>query len=256
VSLSSIERLFSCRVSLALALGLALLVPACGQRESLEDARARAMETVLLSQLADLRKLVAKAESGELVTEDRIAIGITEETSTSLLQASLPQEKVIGDRVRVRIDTAKAFFNGNSAVLAFRATARTVRASAEAHLELGGRLADFRIEKGRLTSRIELVHFKVLDSSLGDMASDVLENIIGGNLDKLSPLLPGLEIPVQLEESIPIAGLREGVVTVKPGTLPLKMALAEVIPVNQRLWILLEVKAGPWIKEAPAQRSD
>jgi hypothetical protein len=86
----------------------------------------------------------------------------------------------------------------------------------------------------------------VLDSSLGDMGSDVLESIVGGNLDSLSGLLPGLEIPVTLEESIPIAGLNAGVVQVKGGSLPLKVSLAEVIPIKERLWILLDVSAGPW----------
>ena len=69
---------------------------------------------------------------------------------------------------------------------------------------------------------------------------------MGGNLDSLSGLLPGLEIPVTLEESIPIAGLNAGVVQVKGGSLPLKVSLAEVIPIKERLWILLDVSAGPW----------
>jgi hypothetical protein len=86
----------------------------------------------------------------------------------------------------------------------------------------------------------------VIDSSLGDMASDTLEALVRDNLDGLAQMLPPLQLPVALEQSIAIDGLKEGVVTVAAGTLPLEMSLAEVIPVSERLWLLLDVKAGPW----------
>jgi hypothetical protein len=237
---------------LALAIGAGFLAAACQPRESLEVTRARAQEAILLTQIADLKGLNARADAGDVVTEGRIAIGIAEETSAALLQISLPQEKVLGDRVLVRIESAQAFFRGNNAVLLFQATAHMVGGTAQARLEMAGRLKDFSIDAGRLVSGIEIVHFKVLDSSLGELGTEVLEGLIRDNLSSLSGVLPGLEIPVKLEESIPIAGLSEGVVTVKPGALPLRMTLSEVLPVNQRLWVLIEVKAGPWQKLEPA----
>jgi len=244
------------RVGLAAALAASLLAAGCVPRESLEDARARATESVAQAEIADLHKLIAKAEAGQLSTESRVAIGIAESVSKELLEASLPQEKMIGDRLIVRLETAQPFFRGNNAILVCRASARTARSSAAAHLELGGRLTNFRIDQGKLVSGVEIVHFKVLDSSLGDMGSDVLESIVGGNLDSLSGLLPGLEIPVTLEESIPIAGLNAGVVQVKGGSLPLKVSLAEVIPIKERLWILLDVSAGPWTANALAEKPE
>jgi len=244
------------RTGLAAALAAACLAAGCAPRESLEDARARAAESVALAEIADLHKLITKAEAGQLSTESRVAIGIAESVSKELLEASLPQEKMIGDRLIVRLETAQPFFRGNNAILVCRASARTPRSSAAAHLELGGRLTNFRIDQGKLVSGVEIVHFKVLDSSLGDMGSDVLESIVGGNLDSLSGLLPGLEIPVTLEESIPIAGLNAGVVQVKGGSLPLKVSLAEVIPIKERLWILLDVSAGPWSASALAEKPE
>ena len=240
---------------LALAIGAASLGAACQPREPLEATRARANEAVLLSQIADLQKLTARADAGEVVTEGRIAIGIAEETSKALLQISLPQEKILGDKVLVRIESAQAFFRGNNAVLLFQATAHLVGGTAQARMEMAGRLKDFSIEKGRLVSGIEIVHFTVLDSSLGEMGTEVLESLVSDNLSALSAVLPGLEVPVKLEESIPINGLSEGVVTVKPGALPLQMTLSEVLPVNQRLWVLVDVKAGPWQKrETPPEK--
>ena len=51
---------------------------------------------------------------------------------------------------------------------------------------------------------------------------------------------------MQIEQSIKIGGLTEGAVVAKPGSLPLEIAVSQVLPVNQRLWVLLNAKAGPW----------
>jgi hypothetical protein len=231
---------------LTLATSLALLALACQRREPVEVTRDRAAEKFLVAQIADLEKLVARAESGQLVTQDRIAIGLAENTAKQLLDASLPREQKIGDRVVVRIESATPIFRGNAAGLVFQASARGRRSGLTARLELAGRLVNFRIEQGRLLANIGLEHFKVLETSLPDIAADVLDGLVRDNLPALGRLIPGIELPVHLEQSIRIGGLREGVVVAKPGTLPLQMTLAEVLPVNERLWILLDVKAGPW----------
>ena len=62
--------------------------------------------------------------------------------------------------------------------------------------------------------------------------------------------IPPLEVPVHIEQSIRIGGLTEGAVVAKPGSLPLAIAVSQVIPINQRLWVLLSAKAGPWQPEA------
>ncbi len=240
----------------AFAVGALVLLPACQHREPPEAARARATEAFLGTQIADLQKLVSKAESGQLSSQDRIAIGLSEETAKALIGASLPPEQVIGGRIRLTFESVQPIFRGNNAALLFQATAHGVRVpSATARLELGGGLTNFRIEKGTLTSTVHLSHFKVLDTSLGEMAGDVLEALVRDNLAALGERIPALEIPVHLEQSIAIAGLDAGVVVTKPGVLPLEMTLAEVLPVGERLWVLLEVKAGPWQKAAAAEKS-
>jgi hypothetical protein len=239
---------------LALAVCLAVLLPAC-RRESLEAARDRAADSLLTTEIADLESLIAKAETGQLVTRDRIAIGVAEETVKALLDASLPQEQTLGDRVQVqlRVEAAQPFFRGNNAALVFQARARGVKTGATARLELGGRLVNFRIDKGRLTAGVALVHFKVLETSLHEIASDALERLLRENPKALARLMPGLEVPVHLEPSIDIPGLAEGPVVTRGGVLPFEMTLAEVIPVGQRLWMLLDVKAGPWRRAGGAE---
>jgi hypothetical protein len=225
----------------------------CQRREAAEVTLARTTATYRRSQIESLEALIAKAEKGDLVTADQIAIGISEDVVNSLLNASLPQEVVVAGHLRVRIESAKPFFRGNKAGLLFRATASSVAApGASATVELGGGLEEFHLEDGKLLARVSLAHFTVLESSLGNLASDALDSLLRANSDSIQGAIPPLEIPVQIEQSIKIGGLTEGPVVAKPGSLPLNIAVSQVIPVNQRLWVLLQAKAGPWESAAAA----
>ncbi len=205
------------------------------------------------SQIEGLERLIAQADKGDLVTSDQIAIGISEDVVKTLLNASLPREVVVAGRLRVRIESALPFFRGTRAGLLFRATASSVDAAgASATVEMGGGIDEFRLENGKLLTRVSLAHFTVLESSLGDLASDALDSILRANAALIQDAIPPMEIPVQIDQSIKIGGLTEGAVVAKPGSLPLHIAVSHVIPVNQRLWVLLQAKAGPWETAAAA----
>jgi hypothetical protein len=225
----------------------AILALGCQRREPPEVTLARTTAMSRRSQIASLETLIAQAEKGDLVTSDQIAIGISEDVVKTLLNASLPQEVVVAGRLRVRIESALPFFRGNKAGLLFRAQASSVNVpGASATVELGGSLEEFRLENGKLLTRVSLAHFAVLESSLGDIASNALDGILRANTATIQDAIPPLEIPVQIEQSIRIGGLTEGPVVAKPGALPLHIAVSHVIPLNQRLWVLLQAKAGPW----------
>jgi hypothetical protein len=231
----------------AVALGLAVLCLGCGPRESPEVARDRASATFLKAQIADTKRLLARLESGERITQDRIAIGITEGVVKQILDASLPPEIVLGNRVRLKLESVQPIFRGSKAGLLFQADARGVKLQdLTAKVELGGTLERFRLHDTKLSADIEVAHFKVLDTSMGAAPAGLLEGLIGNNLKALNDAIPGLEIPVHLEESIEIGGLDEGVVMARAGALPLVVTVAEVIPAAERLWVLLDAKAGPW----------
>lgn len=205
------------------------------------------METFLKKQIADTKELLARAESGQLVTKDRIAIGITEGVVKQLLDASLPPEMVLGKRVRLRIESVQPIFRGNNAGILFQAAARGVTMEdLTARVELAGTLERFRLDDTKLRADIELAHFKVLDTSLGTAPAGLLESLIKVNLGSVNEALPGIEIPVHLEHAIEIGGLDEGVVRARAGVLPLQVTVAEVIPASERLWVLIDMKAGPW----------
>jgi hypothetical protein len=239
---------------LAWVLVLLAAFPACRGRESPEATRDRAAEAFLVAQIADLRRLIARAESGDFASGDRIVISVSEAIVKRVIDASLPREATLGGRVRVRITSAQPFFRGNNAALVFQALARGIEAGApEARLEIGGTLERMRISRGTLVADVELTQFTVLDTSLGSMAAEALETLVGENQRAVTGLLPAIEIPVHLEQAVEIGGLHEGVVVARGGVLPLEMTVAEVVPVGERLWVLLDAKAGPWQPAAAGQ---
>jgi hypothetical protein len=231
------------------------LVGGCHKREAPEVARKRAQAEFRRGQIASLEDLIAKAEKGELVTNDLIAIGISEDLVKTLLGASLPREAVIAKRLRVRVESADPAFRGNKAGLVFKAKVSSVDApGASATIEMAGALENFKLGDGKLTATVTLAHFSVLESSIGELAADVLDGVVRANAGVIQRAIPHVEIPVQLEESVEIGGLTEGAVVAKPGALPLDISVRHVVPVNQRLWVLLQAKAGPWVptSEPPA----
>jgi hypothetical protein len=232
------------------------LLGGCSRREPPEAARARATGRLLHDQLQSLEGLIAKAESGGLGTEDQVAVAVSEQVVTDLVSGSLPLDIKVTERVQLRLESAEAFFRGNRSGLLLRARVSSKDIpDAFANLELGGVLKEFTFAEGRLTAQISLAHFSVIESSVGDLAADLVENLVKQHLDMIQRAIPPLVVPVNLEESVKIAGLTEGVVVAKPGVLPLSITVAQVIPVGGRLWILLDAKAGPW-QPLPAEKEE
>ena len=231
----------------ALASTLLLAVAACRVREAPEDARAKAQKRFLQEQVASLQELVARAERGELATADRIAIGVHENVAREVLNGPLPLEQVIAGRFRIRIEHAEPLFRGNKAALVFQARLMSEDLPNQyADLELAGLLQDLKLVDGRLTGRVELAQFTVTKASVGPLAQGLVENLVRTNLAIVQKVLPPFEVPVRLEQQLRIGRFDQGPVSARGGELPLTIQLGDVLAVNQRLWALIDAKAGPW----------
>lgn len=226
------------------------------RREPPEVALARSSAAYLEKQIAGLEDTIARAERGELTTTDRIAIGLSEELAAAMLNAALPLETEVADRVRVRVESAKPFFRGTKAVILFRASVASLDVgSAAATIDLGGGLDGFQLRHGELLSRVTLDHVSVVESSAGELAADALDALLRANLAAVEEAIPPIELPVELEDAIAIGGLTEGAVVARPGSLPLEMALDLVIVSRGRLWVLVDARTGRWQPAAPEPRS-
>jgi hypothetical protein len=138
-----------------------------------------------------------------------------------------------------------------NAVLLFHARATSERLEdAFAELELGGGLDDIKLVDGRLSGKVQLVHFTVRKASVGPLAEGLVEALVRENLGMLQDAIPAFEFPVRLDQTIGIDHFNEGPVSAAGGDLPLAVQVSEVLPLNQRLWILIGAKAGPWKAKA------
>jgi hypothetical protein len=234
------------------ALAGAAVLTACGPHEPDEVARRRGLEAALTLQVHDLHELLAKAEAHELATTGRVAIGVREDVASALLNASLPQEKTIAGLLRVRLASARPYFRGNQAAIVGDGEVQ-IRGTKAAPVELSAHLSDLRVESGTLTARFEIERFEIKDSAGHRLADAVLEPLVRRHLGALNGLLPTLEIPVHLEQAIAIDGLDEGVVRTRSGALPLQMTVAKAVPLRERLWVMIDVQAGPWQARAAAE---
>jgi hypothetical protein len=97
------------------------------------------------------------------------------------------------------------------------------------------------------------MHFRVVESFAGDVAKSLIEDAVRANIEQVERLIPALEIPVLLEEAVEFDGIKEGPVRVGAGRLPLELGLSHVLPVNERLWLLVRAEAGTWQRGAEAK---
>jgi len=231
-----------------------LLAGACG--EDVESARRRAEAIVTRRQIEGLKQLVAGAESGELSTSDQIAIGIEEEIVRDILTASLPLERPVSDRFKIRLERAEVRFGDTQSVVILRGQAGLVgQSEVVVSVLLAGSLDQLHLEEGsgRLKAHIALQYFEVEKVAAGG-DRPVLRRLIDAlgreSLSAFQDVVPEIEIPVKLDPSIRIKGLGRGPVAAQPGELPLHFEVARVVPLNHRLWVLLNASVGSW-RSAP-----
>jgi hypothetical protein len=230
-------------------LGAALVFALVGCRapEPREAVEARNRKVVLENQLIELGKLVEKARRGELVTEGQIAIGVSESLVQRLLTASLPPDRLIGKRLHIALDRVEPVFRGGLALIRLRARVSAADLpDAKFDLDIVSGLKNVRLEKGRLLARVSILHFRVVESFAGNVGKNLIEDAVRANLEQVENLIPALEIPVLLENSVEFGGIKEGPVRVGAGRLPLELGLSHVLPINERLWLLVRAEAGTW----------
>jgi hypothetical protein len=235
------------------------LTSGCRERDTPEVAKERVRKAFLERQVQGLRELREKARRGELVTTGQIALGVDEGVAREILNVALPLERDLGQRLRIRIESAEPFFRGTQAALLFRARATSLDLpDAFAELELGGALHDVKLSEGRLSATVALLHFRVLHASVGPLAQGALEGLMRSNLALIQDIIPPFEIPVGIEQEVRLGRFQEGPFEAAGGRLPLEVKVSQVLALRQRLWVLLEAKAGPWrpLEPEPAEGAE
>jgi hypothetical protein len=236
----------------AALLALAGLAGGC-RRDEARAARVRAEKALLERQIEGLRELIAAAETRTLLKAEQLLVGTDEATVQGLIAATLPQERVIANRFRVRLERAEARFRSSQGVVVLKGRASPLQSAGTfVDLTLEGGLDDVTIDQGSgtLVAKIGVYHFEVERAAAagaeGPAIRALAEALGRERLDELSELVPPVEIPIRLEQSIAFDGLEEGPVSAGAGTLPVRASVARVLALAGRLWVVLDVGAGPW----------
>lgn len=242
------------RAAAALVACAALAGGCRGERP--EAIRARAEEARLALQIRGLQELVEAAERGDLLRPGQVLIAVGESVLQDLLAASLPQEREVAGRFRVRLEKVSVQFRASRSLVELRG-----RVSAKA---LPGTFADLRLVgglhrveihpgSGLLTGELMLDEFEVVRAAASGSQSDALETLIEElgreRVETFAELLPPFEIPIKVEQDLHIAGFGDGPISVAGGRLPLRLSVVRLMPLAGRLWVVLDAASGPWTAE-------
>jgi hypothetical protein len=236
-----------------LLLGLGLLALSACRLDEAAAARLIAEKRLLESQIAGLEQLIAAAEQKTLLGPQQLLVGADEATIQRLIAASLPQELVLAKQFRVRLLSAEARFRDSQGLVVLRGRASPLSAADTfVDVRLLGGLNDVAVrhDTGTLAARVAVYHLEVeraaAAGSEGAAIRALAEALGRERLDALSELVPPVEIPIRLEESLALEGFEEGPLSVPPGSLPMRVSVARVVALAGRLWVVLDVGAGPW----------
>lgn len=231
---------------------IAALALGCRDDEA-RVARVRAEKLLLERQIAGLKDLVAAAEAKTLLKSEQLLVGADEATVQGLIAATLPQERVVANRFRLRLERVEARFRASQGLVVLQGRASPAGSSDTfVDVTLEGGLDDIvvRPSSGTLVGRVAVYHLRVERAAAagaeGPAIRALAEALGRERLDALSELVPPVEIPIRLEESIGFEGFEEGPVTAGAGALPMRASVARVLALAGRLWVVLDVGAGPW----------
>jgi hypothetical protein len=234
-------------------LALALALAAACRRDEARVARIRAEKQLLERQIAGLQELVAAAEAHTLLKPAQLLVGADEATVQGLIAATLPQERVVAKQFLLRLVGVEARFRASQGLVVLKGRASPVNAPATfVDVTLEGGLDDVEVHQssGTLVARVAIYHLQVERAAAagaeGPTIRALAEALGRERLDALSELVPPVEIPIRLEESVTFEGLDEGPVTALAGALPVRASVVRVLALAGRLWVVLDVGAGPW----------
>ena len=236
----------------AASLLVVALLGACRAAEPPEAAQARAKKLLYERQIRGLEETLARVRT-EPPSKKRLFVAVDEQVFGEVVGATLPLSVAIKDRLTLRLEKAEAYFRYTQGVVLFEGRLAGVkRPDLYLSMRLAGGIDRVGLENGRLSAHVKLYYFEAPGSGLGDMGRTVIEQLVRDNLSVIEESIPPVVIPVSVEQGIAIPGLGEGPVSVEPGTLPLSAAVANTLSLDGRLWVSIDVAAGPWQPAAQA----
>ena len=216
----------------------------------------RAQKVVLKREVDGLREAVARLEKGEpILPIDDVAIAIDDTLVRDLIAAQLPFEMDV-DRFHVSLTEAEAQFRGSPVVRLRGALNVKKRPSLAAAVNVIGALEGIAVDpaSGTLKARIAVDHIGI------EKAAGIEQLLSGATMDevartvrlRIKDLLPPIQIPVKVQQSIDLPAVTTGPVRIDGATMPLQVAVSQVLAGRGLLWISVHFQPGDLVKTADA----
>lgn len=232
-----------------------LAAAACGRGfEGGGDLRAQKL--VLQREVEGARDVVARLERGEpVLPPEDLAVSIDEALVRDLINAQLPFDIDV-NRFHLSLKEADVQFRGSPIVRLRGALNLTARPGLAAGVEVVGALEDIAVDttSSTLKAKIAVDHIGIKDvTGIGQILS-------GSSLDEVARLvrleikdrLPGLQIPVKVQQNIEFPAVTQGPVRIDGARMPLQVSVSQITAGQGNLWIALHFEPGAFMKTADA----
>lgn len=208
---------------------------------------------MLERQLQGLRGLVSAAEKGTLVPFDHVLAVAEEGLVQDLLRGTLPFERIVADRYRVRVEKAEVQFRDGFGLVRLDGRASLVSAPGEAvsaDVTVFGALDIIELDpkSGFLRGSVTVIavdarRVGVLGVGSRD-AEHLVEDLARERLESFSALATRLEIPIQLESEVRLPGVAASGVRIEAATIAVQARVTDVKAFDGRLWVCIEAATG------------
>ena len=217
------------------------------------DARQSAEEQGLARRIQGLQALLKDAEQhgGRVVRFEDVLIVVRQKLIQEVLDTSLPLERVVGDRFRIRLLAARVLLEDGFAPVELSGEA-SLKDQGDVRAEVavfgGLDLVDLDPASGILRGRVRIFAIEARTTAvlgIGVPAERLVEDISREKLEVFAPLLSSIAIPVRLGREVVLPAIGpEGGVRIAEQSIPLSAVIADVKSFRQRLWISVETRTG------------
>jgi hypothetical protein len=240
----------------ALVPTLALLLSACDSAKYKGGGDLRAQKVVLKREVDGLRDAVARFEKGESILPlDDVVIAIDDALLRDLITAQLPFEMDV-QSFHLSLTEVEAQFRGSPIVRLRGSLHPKEKPELAASVAVMGALVDIRVDTATSTlqAKIAVDHIGI------EKAAGIEQLLSGSTMDELGrlvrhqlgDLLPPIQIPVIVQQSIDLPAVTTGPVRIDGARMPLQASVSQVLAGQGRLWISVHFQPGDLVKTADA----
>jgi hypothetical protein len=235
----------------------AIALSAGCSRGGQEAADLHARMSVLEREVVGMREVARRLEGGEPALPDEdVIVALDESLVKEMLEAQLPFETEVDD-YRIWLDQAEVRFRGSPGVTLRGGIALKDRPGLSGQVRVIGALERIEVnpETGVLEASVAIDHLDLIEvlGVEGVLGGSVLNTLAQTIRHQLDGRLPGITIPVKVEQGIELPSVTDGPVRIQGATMPLGVGVSRVLAGQERLWVAVHFEPGEFVRAGTPQ---